>query len=48
MARETNLARYLFLCGLGAKNGFSIFQWCSKKRKMIFHDLWKLYEIQIQ
>lgn len=36
------------LYGLWAKYGFQIFKWLKKtKRIIIFHDMWKLYEMQI-
>ena len=38
----------LFLYGLETKNTFYIFQWLKTiKSRMIFHDTWEFYEIQI-
>ena len=48
MAHVPNLTRY-WLHSPQAKNSFYIFKWSGKKIKKlnIFHDLWKIYKIQI-
>lgn len=41
-------AHPLFVCGLQAKNGFYILgAWKKIKRRIIFHDTWKLYKTHI-
>lgn len=44
---QPNLACFLFLCGAWAKNDFYIFKWKKIKRNIVFHDTWKLHEIEL-
>lgn len=47
MANGPHLPCLLFLYGPRAENNFYIFKWMEKNTKRIFHDMWKLSEIQI-
>lgn len=48
MTHGLNLAFWMFLYGPWAKNSFYIFKWLEKtKRRIVFYDMWKLYEVHI-
>lgn len=44
---QPNPACFLFLSGPWAKNDFYIFKWKKIQRNIVFHDPWKLHEIEL-